>query len=66
MTLAEKVFKFEVEVSGDDFALEVAMEIDKLKTLGDVKEYYLHERGWIDDESLVDLLFDLIIDLKMD
>jgi len=49
MTLAEKVFKFEVEVSGDDFALEVAVEIDKLKTLGDVKEYYLHERGWIDD-----------------
>lgn len=64
MTLTEKVFKFEVEVSGEDFALEVALEIDKLKTLGDVKEYYLYERGWIDDESLVDLLFDFIIGLK--
>ena len=66
MTLTEKVFKFEVEVSGEDFALEVAVEIDKLETLEEVKNYYLYERGWINDNSLVDLLFDLIIDLKME
>ena len=63
MTLAEQVFEFECEVSFEDFALEVKSEIDKLKTLEDVKNYYLYERGWINDESLVDLLFDFIIDL---
>ena len=66
MTLTEKVFKFEVEVSGEDFALEVKEGIDKLETLEEVKNYYLYERGWISDDSLVDLLFDLIIDLKME
>ena len=64
MTLTERVFEFECEVSFEDFALGVATEIDKLETLEDVKNYYLYERGWISDESLVDLLFDLIIDLK--
>jgi hypothetical protein len=64
MTLADKVFEFECKVSFEEFALEVKNEIDKLETLEDVKNYYLHERGWISDESLVDLLFDLIIDLK--
>ena len=66
MTLAEKVFEFEVEVSFEEFTLEVKNEIDKLETLEDVKNYYLYERGWISVESLVDLLFDFIIDLKME
>ena len=65
MTLSERVFDFEVEISNEQ-ALEFETEIDKLKTLEDVKNYYLYERGWINDESLVDLLFDFIIDLKME
>ena len=64
MTLAEKVFEFECEVSSEDFALEVKKDIDKLETLEDVKEYYLYERGWKDDSSLEDVLFDLIINLS--
>ena len=65
MTLVEKVFDFEVEISGEQ-ALEFEIEIDKLKNLEDIKNYYLYERGWINSESLVDLLIDFIIDLKMD
>ena len=66
MKLSEKVFEFECEVSFEDFALEVKEDIDKLETLTDVKEYYLYKRGWKGDDSLEDLLFDLIIDLKLD
>ena len=64
MKLSEKVFEFECEVSFGNFALEVKEDIDKLETLEEVKNYYLYERGWISDDSLVDLLFDLIISLK--
>jgi hypothetical protein len=63
MTLSEKVFEFECEISGEQ-VLEFEIEIDKLKTLEDVKNYYLYERGWVNDKSLVDLLIDFIIDLK--
>ena len=65
LSLSEKVFEFEVEISGEQ-ALEFEIEIDKLKNLEDIKNYYLYERGWINSESLVDLLIDFIIDLKMD
>ena len=61
MKLSEKVFEFECEVSGEDFALEVKSEIDKLETLKEVKDYYLYERGWIDSDSLVESLIDFII-----
>ena len=64
MTLSEKVFEFECEVSHEDFALEEKENISKLKTLEDVKNYYLDYRGWRGDDSLVDLLIDFIIDLK--
>ena len=64
MTLSEKVFEFECEISGDDFALEEKVNIDKLETLNDVKEYYLDYRGWNNVESLRELFFDFIIDLK--
>ena len=64
MTLSEKVFEFECEVSFEDFALEIKNDIDKLETLEDVKNYYLDYRGWRGNDSLVDLLFDFIIDLK--
>ena len=64
MTLAEKVFEFECEVSFEDSALEAKKDIDKLETLKDVKEYYLYKRGWEGDSSLEDLLSDLIIDLS--
>ena len=65
MKLSERVFEFECEISNEQ-ALEFYVEIDKLKNLEDVKCYYLYERGWINDDSLVDLLFDFIIDLKME
>ena len=64
MSLSEKVFEFECEVSYENFALEVKSEIDKLETLEDVKDYYLYTRGWKGDSGLEDLLFDLIINLK--
>ena len=64
MTLSEKVFEFECEVSFEDFALEIKNDIDKLETLEDVKNYYLDYRGWRGNDSLVDLLIDFIIDLK--
>ena len=64
MTLVEKVFEFECEVSFEDSALEAKKDIDKLETLKDVKEYYLYKRGWKGDSSLEDLLSDLIIDLS--
>ena len=64
MTVAEKVFEFECEVSFEDSALEAKKDIDKLETLKDVKEYYLYKRGWKGDSSLEDLLSDLIIDLS--
>jgi hypothetical protein len=64
MTLSEKVFEFECEISGEDFALEEKVNIDKLETLNDVKEYYLDYRGWDSDSSLRELFFDFIIDLK--
>ena len=65
MKLSEKVFEFECEISNEQ-ALEFEVDIDKLKNLEDVKCYYLYERGWISDDSLVDLLFDFIINLKME
>ena len=64
MSLSEKVFEFECEVSYENCALEVKSESDKLETLEDIKEYYLYERGWINDSGLVDVLFDFIINLK--
>jgi hypothetical protein len=64
MKLSEKVFEFELEISGEDFALEVKEDIDKLKNWDDIKNYYLYDRGWKGDSSLEDLLFDLIIRIK--
>jgi hypothetical protein len=61
MTLVEKVIAFEKEISSDDYIDE---NITMLKTVEDVKEYYLEYRGWKDDEDLVDVLFNLIIDLS--
>jgi hypothetical protein len=64
MKLSEKVFEFECEGSFEDFALEVKEDIDKLETLEDVRNYYLYKRGWLGDDSLMELLVDLIISLK--
>ena len=64
MKLSEKVFEFECEWSFEDFVLKEKVNIDKLETLNDIKEYYLDYRGWRGDKSLEDLLFDFIIDLK--
>ena len=63
MTLVEKVLNFEEEVSGEDFVLEVKEDIKKLETLEDVRNYYLYDRGWINDESLVDVLTYFLINI---
>jgi hypothetical protein len=63
MTLVEKVLNFEGEVSGEDFVLEVKEDIEKLETLEDVRNYYLYDRGWIDDESLVDVLTYFLVNI---
>ena len=62
--LSEKVFEFECEVSGEDFAFEMKEDFDKLEDLEDVRNYYLYSRGWFGDDSLMELLVDLIISLK--
>jgi hypothetical protein len=63
MTLVEKVLNFEEEVSSEDFVLEVIEDIEKLETLEDVRNYYLYDRGWIDDESLVDVLTYFLVNI---
>jgi len=55
MTLVEKVLNFEEEVS-NDIPEFVENDIKKLETLEDVRNYYLYDRGWINDKSLVDVL----------
>jgi hypothetical protein len=55
MTLVEKVLNFEEEVS-NDIPEFVENDIKKLETLEDVRKYYLYDRGWINDKSLVDVL----------
>ena len=55
MTLVEKVLEFENEISNgiSEFVIE---EINNLETEEDVINYYLYERGWEEDEDLVDTL----------
>jgi hypothetical protein len=55
MTLVEKVLNFEEEVS-NDIPEFVENDIKKLETLEDVRKYYLYDRGWINDKSLLDVL----------
>lgn len=64
MTLGEQVLEFEKEVSDEDLIHEEKENILKLTTLEEVKEYYLYDRGWKDDDSFIDTLINLIIGLK--
>jgi len=64
MTLGEQVLEFEKEVSDESFVNEEKENILKLTTLEEVKEYYMEERGWKDDDNFVDTLMCLLIDLK--
>lgn len=58
------IYKFEVESSGADYALGFKDEIDNLKTIEDVKQYYWVNRGWSENdwsrEAFVDLLVHII------
>lgn len=63
--LQTQIYNFEIEISGEEFADGEINNIRKLKTLNDVKEYYLYSRGWIKDESLLDCLLDFLIRIKM-
>ena len=62
MTLVEKVLNFEEEVS-NDIPSFVENDIKKLETLEDVRNYYLYDRGWINDKSLVDVLTYFLVNI---
>ena len=62
MTLIEKVLNFEEEVS-NDIPSFVENDIKKLETLEDVRNYYLYDRGWINDKSLVDVLTYFLVNI---
>jgi hypothetical protein len=62
--LQQYVYDFESNVSGEDFAEEEKENIMNLKTVGDVKKYYADYRGWMDDNSLREMLMDLLMDLS--
>jgi hypothetical protein len=64
--LQQYVYDFESDVSGEDFAEEEKENIMNLKTVGDVKKYYTDYRGWMDDSSLREMLFNLLMDLKLE
>ena len=64
MTLGEKVYEFESEISDYEFALGERERILKLKTLDEVKNYYLDDRNWCCDNGLMIELINLIIRLK--
>ena len=64
MTIGEQVLEFEKEVSDESFVNEEKENILKLTTLEEVKDYYMNERGWRDDNSFVDTLMSLLINLK--
>jgi len=64
MTIGEQVLEFEKEVSDESFVNEEKENILKLTTLEEVKDYYMEKRGWKDDDSFVDTLMCLLIDLK--
>ena len=64
MTIGEQVLEFEKEVSDESFVNEEKENILNLTTLEEVKDYYMNERGWRDDNSFVDTLMDLLINLK--
>ena len=63
MELVKKVLEFEKLVSGE-FDESVKKEIEELKSLDDVKEYYLEERDWESDESMVEVLYEFILELE--
>jgi hypothetical protein len=62
--LQQHVYDFESEVSGEDFAEDEKENIMNLKTVSDVKKYYADYRGWMDDNSLREMLMDLLVDLS--
>jgi hypothetical protein len=64
MTLGEQVLEFEKEISDEGLIHEEKENILKLTTLEEVKEYYLYDRGWKDDDDFIDTLLNLIIRLK--
>ena len=63
MELVKKVLEFEKLVSGE-VEERVKKEIEELKSLEDVKEYYLEERDWGSDKSMVEVLYEFISELK--
>jgi hypothetical protein len=59
--LAQFIYEYEKQISDEDFVESEAKErISQIKTIDDVKEYYLVERGW-DQEWLKDAFIDLLI-----
>ena len=58
LTLSEKVYIWEQEMSGEDGAKEFKDGIDNLSTAIDVVEYYLDDRDW---DGNVDFMRDLAV-----
>ena len=65
MTIGEQVLEFEKEFSDwECIEKEEKENILKLTTLEEVIDYYMDYRGWKDDDSMVDTLINLLINLK--
>jgi len=62
-TLGDEVWEYELSISDPESIEEEEENIHNLKTLEDVKNYYINERGWLDNESLTRELLDLMISL---
>ena len=59
--LQQIVWDWEKEISDlDEIANLYKEDILKLKSIGDVKSYYLNDREWCGDKSFTWILFDLI------
>lgn len=63
MTLTEKVYQFEIESSGEGFALTEKEKIFSLTNIEEVKDYYYEDRGWGESKSLTEHLLVLLCSL---
>jgi hypothetical protein len=63
--IAEIVWEFEKDISGEEEVEEFREDIEELTTWDEVVEYYESERGWGDDRDLMsDLAWFLASELQ--